>query len=63
MYVEALPEGSRTRVRFPPPPPYFGLNFERRGGATAMKTHKKALTLWRAFLSLKEERGKGGFQE
>jgi hypothetical protein len=21
MYVEALPEGSRTRVRFPPPPP------------------------------------------
>jgi len=21
MYVEALSEGSRTRVRFPPPPP------------------------------------------
>jgi len=23
MYVEALSEGSRTRVRFPPPPPIF----------------------------------------
>jgi hypothetical protein len=23
MYVEALSEGSRTRVRFPPPPPFI----------------------------------------
>ena len=23
MYVDALAEGSRTRVRFPPPPPYL----------------------------------------
>ncbi len=29
MYVEALSEGSRTRVRFPPPPPDFAPNMER----------------------------------
>ena len=27
MYVDALSEGSRTRVRFPPPPPDFASDF------------------------------------
>jgi len=26
IYVEALPEGSRTRVRFPPPPPFLKID-------------------------------------
>jgi len=29
MYVDALPEGSRTRVRFPPPPPDFASSIGR----------------------------------
>jgi len=42
MYVDALSEGSRTRVRFPPPPPYFALNCERNEVCRAEAVWAKA---------------------
>jgi hypothetical protein len=35
MYVDALSEGSRTRVRFPPPPPDYAFPFLMKGKATS----------------------------